>query len=137
MGFGIPSLIHVPHPSCKSFMGAPMVSACLCVSAEFGSPVPRRGKWGDIRHFVLVAERKVGLRHLVFSFVHVSWFDERICSFSLSQILGASSLRDWFLNECPSLSACNVIFKMLSFQFCCEMAFYFLCLLLPFPYKGH
>lgn len=59
MGFGIPSLIHVPYPSCKSFMGAPLLSVCLHVSqvsAEFGSPIPRRGKWGDSRHFVLEAE---------------------------------------------------------------------------------
>lgn len=81
MGFGIPSLIHLPHPSYKSFMGAPLVSACLHVSrvsAEFGRPIPRGGKWGDITHFVLVTEWKTGSRHFIFSLLvscFVIWWE--------------------------------------------------------------
>lgn len=48
MGFGIPSLIHVPHPSCKSFIGAPLVSACLLVSPRLSgglaAPFAKRAK---------------------------------------------------------------------------------------------
>lgn len=129
MGFGIPSLIHVPHSSCKSFIGAPLVSACLCLTSLSWVWQPHSKGKEMGRHQALCPGgwEKSWIERLNFQFCLclVLWFDERIWSFSLNQILSASSLRNWYSNECPSLSACYVRFKMLSFQCCCETTFFF------------
>lgn len=142
MGFGIPSLIYVPHPSCKSFLHWGPTGLCLppCLTKAqqwLGSPICQESEkeetLGSLSRWL---SERLGTEASFSSLLCLSlWFDERICIFKQSKILSVNK----FLNELrlkwvsPNLSACNISLKMLTLQCYLEMTFFSF---LPLPNEG-